>query len=186
MKKLLLLLLLLINYTSYSQTENTISKLVCKKVDEFTDKVSFSSEGSMLMYEDGGNMKSEGMIGVLFLSEKKGKIVPSTFYLKVIGIEGCIDEGSTLDIIFDNDEKLQLVNWNKFNCDGTNYFDIRSKEELFKKNKIKALKYTNKRNYNSMIVRENIDDENSSYLMNLLLELDKINNGEVSLGVCKG
>ena len=38
----------------------------------------------------------------------------STFYLKVIGIEGCVDEGSTLDLIFENGEKTKLVNWNDF------------------------------------------------------------------------
>ena len=50
---------------------------------------------------------------------------------------------------------------------------------------IKAIKYTNKRNYDTMMVKTNMDEKGSSYIMNTLLELDKINNGEVSVGVCK-
>ena len=187
MKKLLFLLTLLIGFNGYSQNEGEIveSKLVCKTVDEFTDKVTVSSVGMMLGYEDDGDMKSEGMIGMLFLNEKNGKILPSTFYLKVLGIEGCVEENSTLDVIFENGEKTQLVNWKDFDCEGKNYFSIKGKEELFKNNKIKGVKYTNKRNYDTMIVKKNMDEDTSSYLMNLLVELDKINNGELSVGICK-
>ena len=187
MKKLLFLLTLLIGFNGYSQNEGEIveSKLVCKTVDEFTDKVTVSSVGMMLGYEDDGDMKSEGMLGMLFLNEKKGKILPSTFYLKVLGIKGCVEENSTLDVIFENGSKTQLVNWKDFDCEGKNYFSIKGKEELFKNNKIKGVKYTNKRNYDTMIVKKNMDEDTSSYLMNLLVELDKINNGELSVGICK-
>jgi hypothetical protein len=105
--------------------------------------------------------------------------------MKVLGIKGCVDEGSTLDVIFENGEKTQLISWKKFNCDGVNYFEIKGKEDLFKTNKIKGIKFTNKRDYESMIIKENMDENGSSYFMNILLELDKINNGEVSIGVCK-
>jgi len=187
MKKLLLLLTLLIGFSSYSQNEGKIieSKLICKTVDEFTDKVSVSTVESVILYEDGGDMKSEGVFGMLFLSEKKGKIEPSSLYMKFLGIKGCVDEGSTLDIIFENGEKTQLVNWKKFNCEGKNYFSLVGKEDLFKSSKIKGIKYTNKRNYDTMIVKTNMNEKGSSYIMNTLLELDKINNGEVSVGVCK-
>ena len=89
MKKLLFLLTLLIGFNGYSQNEGEIveSKLVCKTVDEFTDKVTVSSVGMMLGYEDDGDMKSEGMLWMLFLNEEKGKItfnvgnnVPETLY----------------------------------------------------------------------------------------------------------
>lgn len=187
MKKLFFLLTLLIGFSGYSQNEGEIveSKLVCKTVDEFDDKVTVSSVETMIGYEDGGDMRSEGMIGMLFLKEEKGKILPSTFYLKVLGIKGCVDEDSTLDVIFENGEKIQLVNWKDFDCEGKNYFSIKGKENLFKSSKIKGMKYTNKRNYDTMIVKQNLDDNTSSYLMNLLMELDKINNGELSVGICK-
>ena len=51
MKKLLLLLIILISCTTYSQTENEniTSKLVCKTVDEFTDKTSVSTTETVLL-----------------------------------------------------------------------------------------------------------------------------------------
>lgn len=178
-------LLLLISIYSYSQTESTV---ICKSVDEFSDKVSYSTD-NVIMYEDGGDMKSEGMIATAFLREssdkkKKGMLEVSTFYLKVLGIEGCVDEGSTLDIIFDNGEKTQLVNWNDFDCKGTNYFELTNKEDLFKSSNIKAIKYTNKRNYDSMVVKANIG-EFASYIKNVLMELDEINSGSKTIPMCK-
>jgi len=187
MKKILLSLTLLIGFSSYSQNEGEIieSKLICKTVDEFTDKVSVSTVETVILYEDGGDMRSEGLVAILFLNDDKGKIKQSTLYMKFLGIKGCVDEGSTLDVIFENGEKTQLVNWKDFDCEGKNYFSLKNKEDLFKNNKIKAIKYTNKRNYDTMIVKTNMDEKGSSYIMNTLLELDKINNGEVSVGVCK-
>ena len=65
------------------------------------------------------------------------------------------------------------------------FFPKLESSHLFKNNKIKGVKYTNKRNYDTMIVKKNMDEDTSSYLMNLLVELDKINNGELSVGICK-
>ena len=192
MKKILLLLTLLISYSTYSQTENVdsltenvTSKLVCKTVDEFSDETSFSTIQNVVLYEDGGDMKNQGLILMLFLSEKKGNLSPSTLYMRVVGMGGCVDEGSTLDVIFENGEKTKLVNWKKFNCEGKNYFSIKNKEDLFKNNKLKAIKFTNSRDYKSMVVKTNMDEEGSSYVMNTLLELDKINNGEITVDICE-
>ena len=187
MNYLLLMLVLFVGFSSNAQNDQEIitSKLICKTVDEFTDKVSVSSIDMLIGYEDGGDMKTQGMLGMLFLNEKEGKIKPSSFYLKVLGIKGCVDKESTLDVIFENGEKTQLVNWKEFNCEAKNYFNISGKEDLFKSSKIKAVKYTNKRNYSSMIIKDNMDKRFSEYLMNILLEIDKINNAELTVGTCK-
>lgn len=192
MKKILLVIIILFSLNTFSQTEeNKIeekkseSTIICQTVDEFSDEKSVNGIGSVVWYEDGGDMKSEGMNVMLFLSEKKGKIELSTLYVKVVGIKGCVDIGSTLDIIFENGSKTQLVNWKKFNCEGKNYFEIKGKEDLFKSSNINAIKYTNKRNYNSMIVKENMGEEGKSYLKNILLEVDKINDGLLIVGKCE-
>lgn len=174
---------------SYSQSTDTIiepviteSELISKSVDEFTDKVSYYTKG-VVFYADGGDMKTEGMIMEVFLRNKKGKLNPGTVYLKAAGMKGCTGEGSTLIVMFENGEKTTLTNWKDFNCKGVNYFSIVGKENLFKNNKIKALKYTNKRTYESMVVKNNITDDNKAHLMNLLLEIDKINSGELTVGL---
>ena len=49
---------------------------------------------------------------------------------------------------------------------------------------MKAIKYTNSRNYDTMVIKENIEGM-SSFLMDILLEVDKINSGELIVGLCK-
>lgn len=183
---ILLLTLLMVTYSqntdSITESKVTESKLISKSVDEFTDKVSYSTRG-MVFYADGGDMKTEGMVMEVFLKNKKGKLNSGTVYLKAAGMKGCIDEGSTLIVMFENGEKTTLTNWNDFNCKGINYFSLSGKEDLFKNNKIKALKYTNKRTYESMVIKNNITDDNKTHLMNLLLEIDKINSGKLTVGL---
>ena len=88
-----------------------------------------------------------------------------------------------MDIIFENGEKTQLINWNDFDCKGTNYFRIVNLN-LFKKSNIIAVKYTNKRTYHTMIIKKNIG-ELSSYVKNVLLELDNINNATTTIPLCE-
>ena len=187
MKKLLFIAALFTGFASFSQTDEKTSesKLICKNIDEFTDKVTLSNLEVAVAYEDGGDMISEGMWSMLFLSESKnGTIEPSTLCIMVDGIEGWVDTGSTLDVIFENGEKIRLTNWKKFNCGGYNYFKLSEKNiDLFKTSKVKAVKYTNSRNYDTMVIKENIGEMNS-YLMDILLEIDKVNNKEVRLTNC--
>lgn len=186
MKKIITAILLsAICMTGYSQDTDTIteskvieSKIVSKSVDEFTDKVTYYSKG-IVLYKDGGDMRTQGMIVEAFLKNKNGKLEIGTIYLKVAGMKGCVDKGSTLIVMFENGEKTTLTNWNSFNCKGVNYFSLVGKNDLFKNNKIKAIKYTNKRTYESMVVKNNM---NGSYIMDLFLELDKINRGELTVG----
>ena len=58
-------------------------------------------------------MKTEGIVATTFIGEsrdrkKKGVLEITTLYVKVVGIDGCVDEGSTLDIIFENGEKTNV------------------------------------------------------------------------------
>lgn len=179
----MLFIYLLSSFILYGQTE---ALQLCNSVDEFTDKETLLSS-SIIVYEDGGDMKSEGMVAMGIISERtrgkdKGKLYVNSLYLRVIGV-GCTDEGSTLDIIFENGEKTQLVNWNDFDCDGVSYFRLDGKEDLFKSDNITAIRYTNKRNYESMTVKENIG-EFSNLLKDLLLEVDEVNNGNLTIPIC--
>jgi hypothetical protein len=182
MKKILFLFLI----SSFVMNGQTESSQLCKSIDDFTDEESFRS-GTPIAYMDGGDMKSEGMLAMGFVSQRtkgkeKGDLYISTFYLAVLGLS-CVDEGSTLDIIFENGEKTQLINWNDFDCDGKNYFRLDGKEDLFKSSNITALRYTNKRNYERMTIKENIG-EISTFLKDLLLDIDEINNGNMTIPMC--
>jgi|TARA_R110000851_G_scaffold168363_1_gene314177 hypothetical protein len=179
MKKIITTILLsTLLMVGYSQ--NTKSKLISAIVDEFTDEVSYFSNGA-IFYADYGDMKTEGMVMEFFLESSYGKLSSGTIYLKISGPKDCIGEGSTLIVIFENGKKTTLINWKDFNCEGINYFSLSGKEYLFKYNKIKAIKYVNKRTYKSMVVKNNINASNNSSIMNLLLEIDKINKGVLTV-----
>jgi hypothetical protein len=180
--RILIFFLLLFNL-SYSQTK---SSLICKRVDEFTDEVNYTTVDYITNYEDGGDMSSEGMVFSVLIIEQKGQIVINGLYVKVFGIKGCVDKGSTLDILFENGEKTQLVNLYKFDCEGKNLFRLNNEQlDLLKSSSVKGFKYTNKRNYDTMISKNNLDDKAKNYIKNTLLEVDKVNSGEVIIGICE-
>ena len=88
-------------------------------------------------------------------------------------------------MIFDNGEKTKLVSSGAFNCKGKNLFRLRGKTNLFKKSTIKGLKYTNTRNYEAMVFKENLEDEAKTYIKDLLIEVDQINKGAISMPICE-
>ena len=88
--------------------------------------------------------------------------------------------------MFEGGEKIKLVNWNDFDCKGTNYFDLSdTHKKLFKTNRIKGVRYTDKRDFQKVTIMENISDENKIFFIELLLEMDKINSGELTIGNCE-
>lgn len=171
-----------ISNISYSQT--TTNNL-CYNIDEFDDKKTLLG-GTTIFYTDGGNLKNEGiLLQPTFDSSNKLKL--QTLIIQIYDTRiTCLDEENTLDIIFEDDSKVKLVSWNKFNCEGTSYFDLSKKNiDDFKTKKLKAIRYTDVRNFNKITVKENLTENNSKFIMNILNEIDAVNNGESEIGVCK-
>jgi hypothetical protein len=186
MKKIFLVILSLFSFSISSQ--NNESEIICFSIDEFNDKKNVYASG-FIAYMDGGDLKSQGLLFSSSVKEKRDKI--NKYYsisVRPYGINKCVEKGSKLNIIFENGEKTVLTSWNDFNCQGMSLFNISVKQyKLLKKSKIKALKYTNVnlRSYQSIIVKENISDEISSYFLNLTTEIDKINNKELTIKECE-
>ena len=185
MKRFFSLIALLITTLSFAQETATF---FCYEVDEFTDKKTLRA-GSDLFFTDGGDMKSEGIVMIVSVREgskkKENKIKGFSIIAQVYGMKGCVDKGSTLDVIFEDGTKTQLVNWNDFSCEGTNYFDpSESQIQMFKKSPIKAMRYTNKRSYASITIKDNISVSNKTFLQGHLVEMDDINSGSKKVDVC--
>jgi hypothetical protein len=53
---------------------------------------------------------------------------------------GCVDEGSIFKIILENDDEIELISWNDFNCDGTAYFNWFNQSQI-EKLRIGRIKY---------------------------------------------
>jgi|14BtaG_2_1085337.scaffolds.fasta_scaffold16630_3 hypothetical protein len=169
---------------SQETTINTKSEIICKNIDEFTDEISIDS-GSIIWYEDGGDLNSQGMIVIPSLRYNNGVISFSSLILTVYGMKGCVDEGSTLDVIFENGKKTRLVNWNDFDCKGTNYFKVTENQlSVFKSSNISAVKYTNTRSYETMISKNSFGTKEGVFIKNVFNEIDKINDNQIAISTC--
>jgi hypothetical protein len=78
----------------------------------------------------------------------------------------CVDEGSSFQIIFENDEEINLTSWNDFNCEGYSYFRWFNQAQLdkLKTMRIKYL-YINSRGESVMV---NIPKNKSDYFQQLV------------------
>jgi hypothetical protein len=183
MKKIILLLVTILSLSTFSQDKET--DIIYYTIDDFNEDKKFSA-GGVVAYTDGGDLRTEGMSIWASIKEKKGEI--NKYYTVIATVYGmktnCIDKNSYLQIIFENGEKSTLINWYKFNCDGLNFFNISRKDyKLLNSSKIKALKYTDKRTYESIVVKENITEEIASYFINLNKEIKQINNKELKIKI---
>lgn len=78
----------------------------------------------------------------------------------------CVDEGSSFQILLENEDEIELRSWNDFNCDGTSYFNWFGKSQIEKlsKSKIKYL-YVYSRGESVMVT---IPKNMSDYFQQLL------------------
>ena len=171
-----------INLT-FSQTE---TKILCYEVDDFDDSKTLIG-GSDIMYTDGGDLKTEGLVFQNSLKNNKGKLSDLSIIVSVYDDKiNCVDEGNTLDIIFEDGSKIQLINWNDFDCKGVNYFNLSdSQTNDLKTKKLKGLRYTDKRSYNKVTIKENLSEKSKTFYMDVLKEMDDVNNGVSTISICK-
>jgi hypothetical protein len=159
---------------------------MCESIDDFDDTRSLTSGGEIL-YEDGGDLKTKGMLFIGSTKKKKNKYQLGSIILQAVGLKSsCVDEGSTLDIIFENGEKIKLTSWNDFNCKGTSYFDLSDNHRKnFSESKIKAVRYTEKKSREKMTSKDEITKSNANYLYDLIKEINEVNLGNLSIARCE-
>ena len=193
MKKVLWLISFIcsVAYSQKDANSQSESKRVYIRVDKYTDKKTVKSI-PVSFSEDDGNTENRSVYVQLDIEEKNGKITPSHLYFWLKD-ESCVNKGSTIHVAFDNGEKTKLVSHNDFNCDGENYFKLGDKADLFKKSNIKGIVYTNIINSDTWVFKEEFDEEEfmilhvkdylpiASYIKEVLTEIDKINEGTISM-----
>ncbi|MEJ6694274.1 MAG: hypothetical protein QNK51_00410 [Chitinophagales bacterium] len=170
MKKSLLLGVLFLSLNSYGQ------KFV-KMVDEFEDTEYVIVDGKEVTYN--GDSESEGVLWGLNTSKIEGQFEVTNISLGVYGL-GCVEETNVI-IIFENGEKINKTQWNKFNCEGDvwirpNISDI----ELISNQPVSSIRVTNGRNFESYTFRD-LDESMKNYFINLFKSLDDGNTNGFDL-----
>jgi hypothetical protein len=170
MKKLLLNFVLLISLSAFSQTTTPFIIEHCK--DKMTDKEYFFSQKKLICANP---EKTKGFTISPNFKSVDGKMVNNGFMCKNVNIGSC-DENDSLIILFEDDTKVTLTSWNKFNCDGNAYFDFTESQlsELSSK-KVGTIRFSNGRSYESLTVALKQDQKDffiRAYTMQKVIEVD--------------
>jgi|LauGreDrversion4_2_1035121.scaffolds.fasta_scaffold146738_2 hypothetical protein len=151
-KTILVLLMVLPNLINAQQKSDTTKEnkkdipfYIETCIDKMTDKSYAFGSKSLLCSEDG----KKGFIVRITLNNKDGEVSYNGLNVKSVGIGSCV-ENSTLIILFEDDTKVQVGAWNKFNCEGNNYMDWQGKSfDKITEKKVKALRFQNGRTMDS-------------------------------------
>jgi hypothetical protein len=78
---------------------------------------------------------------------KNEKVQLQSLIVKSFVGSSCV-ENNTLYILLENENLVTLKSWNKFNCDGTSYFDLTDKDlKTLSESNIKLIRFVNGRDY---------------------------------------
>lgn len=120
------------------------SQTLTKIVDEMSDKVYWSDDGQVFIENNAG-----------FRIESAWKYNSSDpvfdgIMAKIVGLGSCV-ENVEMIVLFENGEKITKTSWNKFNCEGNAWYNLRESEvNLFKTVPISKIRFTNGRTYESI------------------------------------
>jgi hypothetical protein len=145
MKKLLLNFMLLISLSVFSQNANPFTIEHCK--DKMTENEYFFAQKKLIC----ANVeKTKGFTITPSFKSDSGKMINNGFICKNVNIGSC-DENDNLIFLFEDDSKMTMTSWNKFNCEGNVYFDL-SEDQLkqLSSKKITTVRFTNGRTYESL------------------------------------
>jgi len=170
MKKLLLNLVLLISLSAFSQTSTPYVIEHCK--DKMTDKEYYFAQRKMICANP---EKTKGFTITPNFKADKGGMKNGGFMCKNVNIGSC-DENDSLIILFEDDTKITLTAWNKFNCEGNAYFDF-SESQLkdLSTKKVNTIRFSNGRSYESLTVTLKEDQKDyfvRAYSNQSIIEVD--------------
>jgi hypothetical protein len=160
MKKTIILALALFSFNAYSQTEKPFVIEHC--IDKMTDKEYFLSTKNFVC---ANTQKTQGFVITNSFKGVDGKLQQNGIILKNIGVGSC-DENDELIFLFEDDSKITITSWNKFNCDGKAYFSFSdSNYDLLKSKKVKAIRFKNGYSYESLTY--SLTKEEQSFFVNV-------------------
>lgn len=135
MKKLLVIAVLLQGLLCNGQ-EYVVEHLI----DEITKKEYYVPTEKMFI---ANKEKTKGFVITPNFKFEQGKLTLQSLIVKSFLNTPCVEK-STLYFLLENDKVITLTSWNKFNCDGTSYFDF-TEEDLksLSESKVKLVRFVN-------------------------------------------
>lgn len=153
---------------SETSNDNSAGELfVAKHVDDMTDKVYYYSSERLVCQD---KAKDVGFALEYQIDGKSDNSIKITgFSLQVVGLE-CLENVELL-FLFDDNSKLSLKSWNKFNCEGNAWYQLTASQikELSSKS-FKKIRVQNGRNYKSYT--HELEGHDKNYLINMYKSVD--------------
>jgi hypothetical protein len=138
MKKTIISALVLLSISAYSQIKKPFIVEHCK--DKMTDKEYYFSSKKLICSNP---EKTKGFTITPNFKKVDNDMVENGLILSNVNIGNC-DENDQLIFLFDDDSKITLTSWNKFNCDGKAYFDISDEQfNILSSKLIKTIRFIN-------------------------------------------
>ena len=156
-KLLLVGLLMSFSVLSFSQVEpNTVS--VVNVVDEMSGESFLTPSRKLVISND--ELTKGFSITVHFSPTFK-----PTLTSEMIGIGSC-NEKDELIILLDDGEKINLISWKSFNCEGVGYFSLTNGMiKKLRNSPLSKIRITNGRSYDSYT--KEVNDEDKNYFIQL-------------------
>jgi hypothetical protein len=167
MKQVFLSLVMLgATLTSYSQTSKKDSVCVLYQKDEMEDKTYYFPSQKIAIID---REKEIGFSVSAFIEEKGDELIVNEIEVKSVGIGSCVEKDELI-LLFEDDSKMKLTSWNKFNCEGNSWFSIgKSEIKTISTKKIKKIKFTNGRSYDSLTGE--VSEDRQAYFCELFYAL---------------
>jgi hypothetical protein len=141
MKKLFIIVIAFIGLSINAQEKPFIIEHM---VDQITKNEYYLSTEKLIV---ANKEKTKGFSILPNLKYQEEKIVLQGITVKSFVGSSCVEK-SILYILLENDKLITLNAWNKFNCDGTSYFDFSNADlQLISESKIKLTRFVNGRDY---------------------------------------
>jgi hypothetical protein len=157
--KILYLFIALLAFQSvgYSQYKKAT---IIKEVDEMTLETYYYPSRHFIV---ANKEKTKGFsIGAHLNENNMFDDIIATIY----GLGGCV-ENSTIIVLLQGDRRITIKSWNKFNCDGTAYFDVPYEDiELLRTYPIVKIRITNGFNYEEYT--GDVLEEDSRYFIDII------------------
>jgi hypothetical protein len=170
MKKLFLNFALLISFSVFSQKATPFVVEHC--TDKMTDIEYYFPEKKLVC---SNTEKTKGFIISPNFKKEESGLAYSGLMCENVAIGSC-DENDILIILFEDDTKITLTSWNKFNCEGYSYYHFTDSEltELSVK-KMKSIRFTNGYSYDNLTVVLKADQKDyfiRAYTNNKVVEIN--------------
>jgi hypothetical protein len=152
MKKLLVIAVLLQGLFSNAQ-----EYVVEHSIDEMTKKEYYLPTEKMII---ANKEKTTGFtINPNFRFENEKLILQSLIVKSFVG-SSCVEKNK-LYFLLENDKVIILESWNKFNCDGTSYFDFTNEDlQNLSESKVKLVRFVNGYEFAEFQNNPNADQKN--------------------------